>query len=1709
MGSGLVVPAAGTALPGKGTVSPAQSASKLGALFAVAGAPAPPALMVSRTPVSPLQGGTVTYTIVVTNPVVNGSISSLVMSDTLPAGVSFLSLTPDFAGNGLTVSANPGAGVVEGAYGTLATPLAGGSSVTFTLVGKMGCAVSGDQTSTVFAGTGGMCGSPSGALDSFVPGVVTAPGVAISRTPAAPTQGDLVVYTISVTNFDAAAPLNSLTVSDTLPAGLSIVSFSADAAGDGLTLATVGQVAGASGSFTTPLPAGGVVNFTLVAGVGCGAASPLATQAYGETASGCTKTLSLADSFTPGAVVAPSVSVSHVPASPLQGDAVTYQIVVKNNSAVALNSIVLSDTLPAGVDYTSLSAGSDGGGDGLVLSDIAGAGAVEGAYGTFTPGLELAPGASFTFTLTGTVDCAGVGAQSNRAYGETAGGCTKTLSGADSFTLVPMGLSVVKSLLIPTAGATVLPGAPVQYRIVVTNTGVGTLTSLNVIDTLASQIMGITTAQPAGFGAPAKAASSSGSGTVYAWSGGGLTMGPNLAYSFTISGFAGVVCAPAILGNTAYATAGNVCGTDLLPTSAVSGVFTLGPPVVGIAIAKALLTTPAMTGDPVQYRIVITNTGTSTVVGLSVVDTLAPQIMGITTAQPAGFGAPAKAASSSGSGTVYAWSGAGLNMAPGAALTFTITGQLGTAYSPITIGNTAYAGAVDRCAVSAFASSPSDPFTFRGLFASMAAYSSPVCAGDRILVTLTVTNTGANTANGLGIPGFVQGGPGSASGAIGPTPALGGNLASGASLTFTWTLTGSNPGSLDFTATITATDSVSLLPITGNPATTVPVTVQLPGALAAAAATVVYASVGEEFTVSLTVTNVGGAVVTGITPFIDVGPGAALVTAGLTPAPVASLASGAGTTFLWTFTSTGPGPVSFTATAAGSTCAATVLMASSTASATIQTPAHLVAAASMDTASICTGRLFLVMFSVTNTGEAGASAVSVVPVLSGGTGGGIVMQSPAPAAVPGGGWIVLSYTLSGGAVGTADFSGTATGLDANSGVPIDTGVVATGAISVNPGAILDAGVSAPAKVSLGQWFKVALTVTDSGTALCNTLASALSFLPAGRLAVQGAGSNPDSLDTLVVASSTAFVWTYSASGAGAVTFSGTVTAVDSCGALSGLASGTVLVQTPPALAGAISFLPSPVNEGAPLIVTLTVTNYGQAAATGLAPALMRAAGTGAAGLTDGPFPVPPATLFGGATMFFTWTFTGTAPGTLFFSTTVTAVDANSGSAVPVLVVSAGPLAVSPTSYLASSISISQPAVSLGQWVTVVLTVTNTGGGPASGVTPSLQDSSFVSASLISGPTPAGPVALPAGSSASFSWTLSPAGAGALYFSLTATGSDLWTLAPLYATRTTGGTCVTPASLEASVAVSATGVLTGETLSLSMTVTNTGGAATGSVLPPPLAFAGTGLAVAASPPAAPALLAPGASLTWNWTLSAVSIGAVTVTATASGTDINSGNVVRSAPAVSTTVTIQLMGLEVVSLSAGPAVVALGETITVVMTASNTGNVGLSNITPGTPAILGTGTAVVLTGPLPVNVATLMPGESALFVWTYKAMRGNEVRFQAGAATGTGGRAVPVVSGTVEIPEAGASITDLIVYPNPFEAKKSSDGIIRFRFMPANSTVKIFTIAGELVRDLTAGPEGLAEWDGRNSSGSPVVSGVYAYYAKAPNGGAKSGQVRVVR
>lgn len=79
-------------------------------------------------------------------------------------------------------------------------------------------------------------------------------------------------------------------------------------------------------------------------------------------------------------------------------------------------------------------------------------------------------------------------------------------------------------------------------------------------------------------------------------------------------------------------------------------------------------------------------------------------------------------------------------------------------------------------------------------------------------------------------------------------------------------------------------------------------------------------------------------------------------------------------------------------------------------------------------------------------------------------------------------------------------------------------------------------------------------------------------------------------------------------------------------------------------------------------------------------------------------------------------------------------------------------------------------------------------------------------------------------------------------------------------------------------------------------------------------------------------------------------------------------------------------------------------------------------------------------------------------------------------------------------AASNLSNVRVFPNPFKPN-SGHAEVRFRNMPADSVLRLYTIAGELVRQLKADAGGEARWDGKNSAGMGAASGVYVVVVEA--------------
>ncbi len=88
-----------------------------------------------------------------------------------------------------------------------------------------------------------------------------------------------------------------------------------------------------------------------------------------------------------------------------------------------------------------------------------------------------------------------------------------------------------------------------------------------------------------------------------------------------------------------------------------------------------------------------------------------------------------------------------------------------------------------------------------------------------------------------------------------------------------------------------------------------------------------------------------------------------------------------------------------------------------------------------------------------------------------------------------------------------------------------------------------------------------------------------------------------------------------------------------------------------------------------------------------------------------------------------------------------------------------------------------------------------------------------------------------------------------------------------------------------------------------------------------------------------------------------------------------------------------------------------------------------------------------------------------------------------------------------------ISEMVNYPNPFDM--TTDDYMSFGPLPSdeNVIVEIYTLDGELVQTLVS-QNGLCRWDGRNSEGDKVSSGMYVYMVKM-KAERKVGKMTVIR
>ena len=383
-------------------------------------------------------GQLLTYAITVSNPLDFETVADATLTDTLPAGVEFVSAS--------------GGGVHSAGTVTWSLPdLPGGADLTRTLTVRVLptiAAASITNTAEVEAPDPAIADAVLSGRDDDVDTVVTDPGVTLTKTPSQLTfaaVGDTIEYVLVASN-SGDVTLTDVTIDDPLD-GLTPLVFTWPGA-----VGVLGpdQSVTAVGTYTitqTDLDVGSVANTATTSG------TPPSGAAVADDASALVTS-----------TAAPSISVTKS-ASPTivttAGETIEYTITVVNDGPVTLEDVTVIDLLP-----------------GLPALEVT----WPGDEGVLSPGDEAV--ATATYTVTQPDIDAGELVNTASAAGTTPGGIEVTDDDTETVTMpAAPAISVVKDADYA-AGTAGRVGETLEYDFTVRNTGNVTLTDVTLVDEL-------------------------------------------------------------------------------------------------------------------------------------------------------------------------------------------------------------------------------------------------------------------------------------------------------------------------------------------------------------------------------------------------------------------------------------------------------------------------------------------------------------------------------------------------------------------------------------------------------------------------------------------------------------------------------------------------------------------------------------------------------------------------------------------------------------------------------------------------------------------------------------------------------------------------------------------------------------------------------------------------------------------------------------------------------------------------------------------------------------------------------------------------------------------------------------------------------------------------------------------------------------------------
>ncbi len=559
-------------------------------------------LSVTKTgPATAGAGGSITYQVTATN---NGpsSAANASITDTLPAGVTFVSVNASTFGWTCTNNGN-----ISVNCDRVSWPA--GSSTVFTIVVTAPVAT-GTITNDVDITATTPDPDSTNNDDSVDTDIFPSADLSVVKTgPAAVSSGGTISYDLDVAN-NGPSSADSVSVTDALPPGVTFVSVNASNGGW-----TCNNTASISVTCDRPTWASGsTTTITVVVTAPVGFVTITNAVTIGSTTSDPVPANNDDSVDTVVGGVADLSVVKNGPATVTAGGEIDYTVDAANAGPTAAINVSVTDTLPAGVTFVSVTP-SNGGwtctNNGNISVTCDRANWASGATTTFTI-IVRAPAQATT--LTNTVAITSPTNDPDVTNNDDSAG-TDVTALAD--------LSLVK-----TGPAQVDSGASIRYQITVHNAGPSNAASVSVTDTLPA---GVTFTSASGAG----------------WT---CTHAGNVTITCDRAALASGASAPVItvrvtaptgpahLTNLANVTSSTpdpnpVNDSDTAPTRVHSGSGG-HPPRADLSIVK---TGPAQVnaGDTISYEIAVSNAGPDTAINLRMTDTLPA---GVTFVSAAGNG---------------------------------------------------------------------------------------------------------------------------------------------------------------------------------------------------------------------------------------------------------------------------------------------------------------------------------------------------------------------------------------------------------------------------------------------------------------------------------------------------------------------------------------------------------------------------------------------------------------------------------------------------------------------------------------------------------------------------------------------------------------------------------------------------------------------------------------------------------------------------------------------------------------------------------------------------------------------------------------------------------------------------------------------------------------------------------------------------------------